>query len=67
MASILQPKTIHFVNDDEFIRNPYDEVKKVEEFLQIEPYFRPDHFVFDLEKKLYCINGKLFNATKKNA
>ena len=53
-----------FVNGGELIANPYNELKKVENFLQIEQFFRPEYFVLDSLKKFYCINGKILNSEK---
>ena len=50
----------------EFIKNPYNQVKKVENFLGLVPYFKPDHYVFDTQKGFYCVNGKVFNKTRNN-
>ena len=47
---------ILIVNGDEFIRNPFDEMKKVETFLSLRPFFRQDQFVFDKSKNFYCIS-----------
>jgi len=47
----------------EFIKNPYNELKKVEKFLGLASFFHPDHYVFDKKKGFYCIKGQLFNKT----
>ena len=57
---------ILFINGHEFVRNPYDEVKKVETFLELTPYFKREHFIFDTKKKFFCINPVLFNSTDDN-
>ena len=61
-------KQILFINGHEFIRNPFNEVKKVEQFLELEPYFKREHFIFDTKKKFFCINSVqvLFNSTEKD-
>ena len=55
---------ILFVNGEQFIRNPYKEIKKIESFLQLESFIQPEHFVFNTEKIFYCINKSLFNSTE---
>jgi [heparan sulfate]-glucosamine 3-sulfotransferase 1 len=53
-----------FVNGHEFIKNPYNEVKKVEKFLGLSPFFKRDHYVFGAKKGFYCLNGELLNKTR---
>ena len=53
-----------FVNGHEFIKNPYNEVIKVEKFLELKPFFKREHFIFDNKKKFYCLSGQLYNKTK---
>ncbi|KAL4240758.1 Heparan sulfate glucosamine 3-O-sulfotransferase 5 [Mactra antiquata] len=47
-------------NGTNFIANPSNELTKVEDFLGIGNYFKPDRFVFNTTKGKYCIirNGK---------
>ncbi|WAR30340.1 HS3S6-like protein [Mya arenaria] len=51
---------ILILDGNNFKRNPYEEVHKVERFLGLKPYFTPDSFVFNEEKNKYCakrVNG----------
>ena len=36
---------------------------KVEKFLNLKPFFQKDHFIFDEQKRFYCMN-KDFNSKK---
>ena len=45
---------IHIINGDTFTKDPFNQIKKVENFLGLEPYFTKDHFVFDEQKGFYC-------------
>ena len=46
---------IHVVDGDNFVIHPALELNKVEKFLNISPYFTSDHFIFNSEKKFYCL------------
>ena len=48
---------IVIVNGEELIKNPLNELKKIENFLELKPYFNKDHFEFDVKKGFFCING----------
>lgn len=37
-----------------FIANPFEELQRVEEFLQIKSYFQPSQFYYSEEKGFYC-------------
>ena len=43
-----------FVNGDNFIIDPYKEIKILEHCLNIEPYFLQSHFAFNAGKGFYC-------------
>jgi hypothetical protein len=43
------------LNGENFIVNPYQEIKKVEEFLNLKKIFLKKNFVFDKAKGFYCI------------
>ena len=51
-------KQIHIVNGEEFIRNPINELKKLEKFLGLTSYFTEQNFIFDSNKGFYCLNNK---------
>jgi hypothetical protein len=46
------------VNGENFIKNPYEEVKKAEKFLNLKPYIQKDHFIYDKKKGFFCMNKK---------
>jgi hypothetical protein len=51
------PKEQILVLDGEsFIKNPYKELKKVEKFIKLEPYFVENHFIYDQKKGFFCLN-----------
>jgi hypothetical protein len=52
------------LNGEEFIKNPYNEVIKVEKFLNLNKFFVPEHYIFDKNKGYYCMNKILFNSTE---
>ena len=49
------------LSGEEFIEHPYNEVMKVEKFLNLEPFFKPEHYVFDKNKGFYCFNKEILN------
>ncbi|XP_028395279.1 heparan sulfate glucosamine 3-O-sulfotransferase 5-like [Dendronephthya gigantea] len=49
-----QPSQIHIVSGEALIKKPFDEIKKVEEFLNLPPFIRPEHFVYNETKGFYC-------------
>jgi hypothetical protein len=55
---------ILILNGEEFIKNPYNEVIKVEQFLNLNKFFVPEHYIFDKNKGYYCMNKILFNSTE---
>ena len=53
------------LNGDELKQNPYVVMNKIEKFLHIEQFFRPDYFTFDSIKRFYCLSSKVTgNETK---
>ncbi|ELT87786.1 hypothetical protein CAPTEDRAFT_36718, partial [Capitella teleta] len=48
-------KQIHIVNGDEIAKdNPFKELKKIETFLGLKPYFKDEFFFFNSTKGFYC-------------
>ncbi|XP_028395243.1 heparan sulfate glucosamine 3-O-sulfotransferase 5-like [Dendronephthya gigantea] len=47
----------HFVSGEELVRDPFQEIKKVEKFLEISPYFQKSNFVFNAQKGFPCFRG----------
>lgn len=56
-------KSIHVVNGDMLIKNPVIELKKVEVFLGVRPFFQKDMFYFNQTKGFYCWRKKV-NSTE---
>ena len=54
---------IHIIEADEFVTNPYNEVKKVETFLGLPHLISKDRFVFNEKKGFYCM--KVDNGTEE--
>ncbi|XP_030622072.1 heparan sulfate glucosamine 3-O-sulfotransferase 1 [Chanos chanos] len=46
---------IHLVDGDALIRDPLSEMKKVEEFLDLEPQINASNFYFNRTKGFYCL------------
>ena len=49
-------KQFLIVNGENFIKNPYEEVKKAEKFLNLKPYIEKSHFIYDKKKGFFCMN-----------
>lgn len=47
--------SIHIVDGDELIRDPFPEMKKVEKFLKLEPQINASNFYFNKTKGFYCL------------
>ena len=47
------------LNGENFIENPYEEVVKLEKYLNITPFFQKEHFVFDKKKGFFCFKEDL--------
>ena len=47
------------LNGENFILNPYEEIKKMEKFLNLRPFFEPEHFVFNKKKRFFCLRKNL--------
>lgn len=47
------------MNGDRLIYDPFPEIRKVEKFLGLSPFIRPDNFIYNSTKGFYCakING----------
>lgn len=46
---------IHIVDGDNFVKNPAAELQDVENFLELKPYITENNFVYNPEKKFYCL------------
>ena len=56
---------IHVVNGEEFIKNPFKEIKKVEEFLSLSPFITEKDFIYNPIKRFYCLKRKKNKNTMK--
>ena len=50
---------ILILNGENFIINPYEEIKKVEKFINVKPYYKKNYFVLDESKSFYCFKQEL--------
>lgn len=48
---------IHIVDGETLIKDPHEELHKVELFLSLEPRIKPEHFVYNQQKGFYCISS----------
>lgn len=55
-------KWFHYVSGEEMVRNPVREIKRVEKFLDLTPFFSESNFVFNAEKGFPCFRS----AANKN-
>ncbi|XP_051514451.1 heparan sulfate glucosamine 3-O-sulfotransferase 1 [Myxocyprinus asiaticus] len=53
--SVFPIDRLHLVDGDALIRDPLPEMKKVEEFLQLEPQINASNFYFNKTKGFYCL------------
>ena len=49
-------KQFLILDGENFIQDPFIEIKKMEKFLNLRPFIQREHFVFDHKKGFYCIN-----------
>ena len=45
---------IHIVDGDMFVKNPFEELKRIEKHLGLEPWFSTDMFQYNKNKGFYC-------------
>ena len=57
---------IHLVSGETLIKKPYEELKRVEDFLNLPAFIKPDHFVYNKTKGFYCFD-KQTSQPRKNA
>ncbi|XP_067314250.1 heparan sulfate glucosamine 3-O-sulfotransferase 1 [Pseudorasbora parva] len=56
--SVFPRSRMHLVDGDALIRDPLPEMKKVEEFLQLEPQINADNFYFNQTKGFHCLRQR---------
>ena len=54
---------ILILDGEKYIKDPCSQLKKVEEFLSLKPFFNPEYFVFNEKKGFFCVNKNLFSKT----
>ncbi|XP_022316378.2 heparan sulfate glucosamine 3-O-sulfotransferase 6-like [Crassostrea virginica] len=59
--SVFPLRQIHFVHGENLVTNPGEEMRKVQEFLGLEPVITEKHFFFDKRRGFPCIKKKLTN------
>jgi [heparan sulfate]-glucosamine 3-sulfotransferase 5 len=67
LTAVFPRKNIFVVNGEKIVQNPLDEIRKVETFLGLPPFFREQHFIsrdekgkfpcFKLGWKTNCMEG----------
>ena len=58
-------KQIHIVEAQELVHSPVSELKEIEKFLNIDPYFDEQQFYFDRTKGFYCLSEPRFKYMEK--
>ena len=51
---------IHIVDGDLLRKSPLQELKRIEQFLNIEPYFQAKHFYFNTTRGMFCLTNPRF-------
>ena len=54
---------IHFVDGDILRKSPVQELKKIEQFLNIEPFFHDTHFYLNTTRGVFCMSKPRFGQT----
>ena len=54
-----EPSQIHIVSGETLIKQPFEEIKKVERFLNLPTFIRPEHFVYNETKGFYCVDKRI--------
>jgi [heparan sulfate]-glucosamine 3-sulfotransferase 5 len=52
---------IFIVNGEQLIKNPLNELNKIEKFLGLKSFFYENDFEFDVKKGFFCINKRVIN------
>eukprot|EP00794_Sanderia_malayensis_P009227 gene9227-10201_t len=58
---------IHFVNGDTLISSPAEELRKVQQFLHLQPLVDESNFVYNATKRFYCVRKTLHDRQTKAA
>lgn len=54
-----KPHEIHIVSGEHLIKQPYDEIKRVEKFLNLPAFIKREHFVYNKTKGFYCFDKQI--------
>ncbi|CAB3978050.1 heparan sulfate glucosamine 3-O-sulfotransferase 6 [Paramuricea clavata] len=54
-----KPHEIHVVSGEHLIKQPYDEIKRVEKFLNLPSFIKREHFVYNKTKGFYCFDKQI--------
>lgn len=61
------PEQIHVVSGESLIKEPYREIKKVEKYLGLPSFIKPEHFVYNDTKGFYCFDRSLSHKNEVSA
>ncbi|XP_046861973.1 heparan sulfate glucosamine 3-O-sulfotransferase 3B1-like [Xenia sp. Carnegie-2017] len=50
---------LHLVSGDELIKSPYEEIQALESFLNLTPFIKREHFIFNKTKGFYCFDKQI--------
>jgi hypothetical protein len=66
-----KPEQIHLVSGETLIKQPYEELKRVEKFLKLPSFIKREHFVYNETKGFYCVDRQISepypNANETNS
>lgn len=65
--SIFSREQFHFVDGENLIKNPHEELKKLEIFLNLTPTITAKNFVFNKFKGFYCISNNNSVVAEENS
>ena len=59
-------RQIHVVSGESLRKQPYEELKKVEEFLDLPPFIKKKYFVYNETKGFYCFDKQISEPYKSH-
>ena len=68
LADVFPNDNIYIVNGDKLVEDPLPEIKDVEEFLELPPFYSQDHFYYPKKESTFpCFRlGKVKSCMKKD-
>ena len=57
LTAVFPRENIFVVNGEMIVQNPLDEIKRVETFLGLPPFFREQHFIYPDERKISVLQA----------